>query len=112
MIDLFPYLPVILSALVGVLLVCLVLAWRALGQWSKGAAVRTENTAWYQVRAFIDDAVVAANQMLAGSTGEEKLNYVLGVVDRLYPDLDEEVVRAIVEATVSQEKERNEKEAV
>ncbi len=112
MIDLSPYLPVILSALVGVLLVCLVLAWRALGQWSKGAAVRTENNAWSQVRTFIYDAVRAANQMLAESSGEEKLNYVLGVVDRLYPDLDEEVVRAIIEAAVFQEKEWNEKEAV
>lgn len=112
MFDLSAYVPVILSALVGVLIVAVVLAWRALGQWSKSNAVRTENNAWSQVRTFIYDAVRAANQMLAESTGEEKLSYVLSVVDRLYPDLDEEVVRAIVEAAVFQEKEWNEKEAV
>lgn len=110
MIDLTPYIPVMQSVMVGVLIVVVVLAWRALGQWSKNSAVQAENRAWSQVRTFAYDAVRAANQMLATSTGEEKLNYVLGVLDRLYPGLDEEVIRALVEAAVLQEKEWAEKE--
>lgn len=104
MIDLTPYIPLILSALVGVLIVLVVLAWRALGQWSKSTAVTAENEAWSQVQYIVGRAVLAANQMLATSSGEEKLEYVLGVVDRLFPDLDEEVVRAIVEAAVWEKK--------
>ncbi len=104
MIDLTSYIPVILSVLVGVLIVALMLAWRALGRWSKSNAVKAENEAWAQVQYFVTVAVQAADQMLAQSSGQEKLNYVLGVLDRQFPDLDEDVIRAIVESTVRQEK--------
>ena len=109
MIDLTTYIPVILSVLVGVLIVLVVLAWRLAVQWAKVGAVNAENEAWSQVQYIVGRAVVAANQILSGSSGEEKLKYVLGIVDRLFPDLDEEVVRAIVEASV---RETKTKEAV
>ena len=111
MIDLTPYIPVILSALVGVLIVAVVLAWRALGPWLQYKAAVAASTEHYTLCYWASVAVQAANQMLSESTGDQKLEYVLSVMDKMYPDLDEEVIRAVVESSVLQEKVQT-KEAV
>lgn len=104
MIDLTPFVPVMLSVLVGVLIVLVVLGWRLAVQWARTNGIQAENDAWAQVQYFAGVAVKAADQMLAGETGEEKLEYVLSVLDKLFPNLDEEVIRAIVEAAVLETK--------
>lgn len=104
MIDLTPFVPVILSVLVGVLIVFAVIAWRLAVQWAKTNAVQAENDAYTQVMTIARVAVLAAEQMFDADGYNDKLNYVLKVLDRLYPDLDEDLIRAIVEAAVFQTK--------
>ena len=44
--------------------------------------------------------VAAAEQTLANSKGEDKLEYVLTQIDKLFPDLDDDLILAVVEAAV------------
>ena len=104
MIDLTPFVPVILSVLVGVLIVFAVISWRLAVQWAKTSAVQAENDAYTQVMTIARVAVLAAEQMFDADGYNDKLNYVLKVLDRLYPDLDEDLIRAMVEVAVFQTK--------
>lgn len=106
--------PVVASVVTAVLLVLAVAGWRALVAWSKTQQVQAElatkqvqDAGLEQMRQWAHVAVQAAEQMLKQSTGEEKLDFVLNILDKLFPALDEDVIRAIVEQAVRDDRRYN-----
>ncbi len=51
-------------------------------------------------RQIVVDLVKAAEQQFAGQAGEDKLTYVLGLAKSTLPRMDEQLLRALVEAAV------------
>lgn len=93
---------VVLSVVAAVLIVLAVAGWRALQQWSYAQATTERSAFLKELRAWARVAVNAAEQMMQSSTGEQKLAFVLTQLERLFPDLDEELMRAIIEDAVLQ----------
>lgn len=106
--------PVLASVAVAVLLVLAVAGWRALVAWSKTqqvqaeiATIQLQDAGLEQMRQWAHVAVQAAEQMLKQSTGAEKLDFVLTILDKLFPALDEDVIRAVVEQAVLSDRRYN-----
>lgn len=91
---------VVLSVVAAVLVVLAVAGWRLLQQWTYTQHTTGRNAFLKELRAWAAVAVNAADQMMKTSTGEQKLAFVLAQLERLYPDLDEELMRAIIEDAV------------
>ena len=80
----------ILSIGVGAIAVALVMFVSTLRSTAK------ENEQWKWVSIFVN----AADQMLADSTGPERLEWVMAQIKARFPKLDTDVIRAMVEANV------------
>lgn len=50
--------------------------------------------------AIIDELVNAAEQALAGEDGGSKFDYVMDLAKKQFPNLDTELIRALIEAAV------------
>ncbi len=96
-------LPAILQSIVVVVVVVLaVAAWRWLRVAVDSAAASAEHNALAQMSAYARIFVLAAEQTMANQPGAVKLDWVMAQFRRILPDVDAELVRAWVEAAVSQ----------
>lgn len=77
-----------------------VIAWQWLRIWRVGAAINQQQSALDQLAGYARVFVRAAEQIyIANPT---RLQYVLDQLKVIFPDLDEELVRAVVEAAVNE----------
>lgn len=80
----------ILSIAAGAIAIAI---WQFVGTLKKTA---NDSDQWNWVGIFVN----AAEQMLADSTGPERLDWVMAQIKARFPKLDTDVIRAMVEASV------------
>jgi hypothetical protein len=88
---------VALGLLVVVLLVVAVFGVRWLRTSKRVQEIELENGALGQLLFFADLFVSSAQQQLAGIGGEDKLAWVTGALEELFPDVDEVTLRSAIE---------------
>jgi hypothetical protein len=89
-----------ISVGVAALLLLAVAGWRAAVAWADRQYALATTDQLLEMRQWAAVAVGAAEQVLAQATGQEKLEFVLSTLDKVFPQIDADLVRAIVEDSV------------
>lgn len=88
------------SIAVAVVIVLAVFAWRWLRVALDRGQLQAQNDAIAQIMVYARIFVAAAEQTLAKQPGFAKLDWVLAQFDEVMPDMDKQLIRSFVEATV------------
>jgi hypothetical protein len=88
------------STLVAVVIVAVILAWRWLKVALNRGELQAQNETLAQLTVYAKIFVNAAEQTLAKQPGFAKLDWVLDQFATVMPDVDRDLIRSVVEATV------------
>ena len=88
------------SILVAVAIILAVAAWRWLRVALDRGQLGAQNEALAQIAVYARVFVAAAEQTLAKQPGSAKLDWVLAQFDDVLPDVDKNLIRSFVEASV------------